>query len=187
MKAAILLGGRGRRMGGVYKGSIRAADGLTLVERLSGLLTRCVGQTCGITRQGETSPCESTLFDALPDAGPLSGLRTALAWGGDDWVFVSAVDLPNLDAAFVDSLRIALEDDLDVVLAEVQGRPHPLAAFWHPRALPVVDAALSAGRYRVTSVLSELRTRRLTEGFDPHALLNVNSLDDLAEAGLRLP
>ncbi len=68
--------------------------------------------------------------DAREGRGPLQGLAAGLAAVRDraDAAYASSTDVPLLHPRFIRRVLAALDDDVDVVLPEVGGFRHPLAA-----------------------------------------------------------
>jgi len=137
-----------------------------------------------------------TVRDPVLGQGPLQGIVTGLAALPDrvELVYVSAVDVPFLNPAWIDCLAEVIEDD-DVAVPFVGSRYHPLSALYRrPRALPAARSLLQAGRLRTTSLLESLRARIVLEEemrrIDPGlgTLRNLNTPEEyraaLADAGL---
>jgi len=134
--------------------------------------------------------------DAVPGAGPLGGLYTALAWAPTPLVVVVACDMPFVTTALLAELA-ALARDADAAVPRSGGRWHPLCAAYASRCAPLARAALDAGRFAVIDWLRTLRVVEVDDTvFDRHGgaarvLLNVNTQADHASAeraeGARAP
>ncbi len=187
--AAILLGGEGRRLGGVAKHGLRFADGTTVLDRLVALLQAEVGPVGLVARPTtpgvETLPPLPLVLDRHADRGPAAGIHAALAHAPPGWVFVAACDLPCLDAPTVRALAAARTEAADVVLFHTETYLQPLAAFWHTRALPALEARLTAGPGSLHGLVGALRATVLAAD-DPRPFTNVNRPEELAAAGLRI-
>src|SRR5689334_20794921 len=99
MVAAILAGGRGRRMGGVNKALIEA-EGRRIIDRQPEVLLPLFDEVLVVVADGAgwNEPRARLIVDRRPGMGPLAGLEAALAEGD---VFAVACDMPYLDAAVV--------------------------------------------------------------------------------------
>ena len=119
------------------------------------------------------------ISDQYPGEGPLGGILTALAHTGADWNLVVACDMPAVSVLFLDGLLAEAETTAAdaLVPAGPSGRPEPLCAVYHRRALPTLNRAFSSGERKVMGALAGMHTVRLpvTEmaPFD-----NVNSPED---------
>lgn len=181
--AAILVGGEGRRLGGVAKHRLAFGDGETLLARLARLLADEVGGVTLISRR----PVDTALpvvLDTFSERGAAAGVHAALHHAPAGWVFVSACDLPCLDAATIRTLSAARSTQ-DVVLARAGGQLQPLAAFWHTRALPKLVGALSEGALSLRALVGRLDAT-LVEFTEAAPFTNVNLPEDMAALGLTL-
>jgi len=122
--------------------------------------------------------------DEYPGEGPLGGILTALRNTRADWNLVVACDMPGLAADFLTRLLAAAEQAGAEALLPVgpSGRPEPLCAVYHRRALSGLQAAFDAGQRKVTAALAGIRTERLPVG-EIEMFQNVNTPEDWAAYG----
>jgi molybdopterin-guanine dinucleotide biosynthesis protein A len=189
VSGAILAGGRARRFGGADKSAL-LVEGRTILERQLDLLRRLAGRVfiVGHTPERFATSSVDVVADAVPDAGPLGGLYTALASSTTPLVLVLACDLPLVPAGLLARLvRIAEGDDTaDAVVPRDTGGRHPLCACYRARCGPRLAARLRAGRFKVLDALDDLRVVEIgpdeLRALDPggHALANVNTPEDYA-------
>ena len=184
--AAILVGGAGRRLGGVEKHRLAWPGGGTVLERLIELLAREAGPVTLVSRAGPQMLAAdvSTIHDAHPDRGPAAGVAAALSHAPSGWVFIAACDLPCLDAETIRALAAA-RGRQDVVRFRAGGYLQPLSAFWHTRCLPRVEAALLQCAPSLHGLVASLDATIL-ETDDPRPFTNVNTPGDLAALGLEI-
>ena len=101
-------------------------------------------------------------FPAIPDAypgqGPLGGILTALRSDSAAWNLLAACDMPGLTGEFLGGLLDAAErSGADALVpAGPSGRPEPLCAVYHRRALPALEAAFDRGVRKVAAALEEV-------------------------------
>ncbi|MEZ4473211.1 MAG: molybdenum cofactor guanylyltransferase [bacterium] len=181
--AALIAGGRARRMGGAPKGLI-TLDGQPILRRLLALLaplpTRIIGDPGG-PYAGHGVP---VLPDLLPGHGPPGGVHTALATAPPGWVFIASIDLPALDAASITALATR-RDQQHAVLAIADDHVQPLAGWWHTRAAPLLEAGLLAGDRGFRPLLARLDV--LTLPLPPAPFRGLNTPEDVAAIGATLP
>jgi molybdopterin-guanine dinucleotide biosynthesis protein A len=123
--------------------------------------------------------------------GPLEGLRAGLKAlpASVDAAYVTSCDVPLLEPAFVEHM-LALLDDHDIAVMEIDGFTHPLSAVYRRRVLPRVEALLAQDRLRPVFLFDAVRTRRVSPDemrvADPdlRTLRNLNTREDY-EAALR--
>lgn len=186
MSAALIAGGRGRRLGGVAKGLIEV-EGRTLGERLVDLLEPICGPVLLVANDPSVYAALNvpTVRDVIAGKGPPGGVHAALTRSPAGWVFVAAIDLPWLDRESVTALAEAREGH-DVALWRADGWLQPLAGWWHTRCGATLDRLLRAGDPGFRSILAELDVRVL-EAPDARPFTNLNTPEDLEWAGARAP
>lgn len=149
---AVLVGGEGRRMGGVAKGALPSrTPGETLLDR-----TLRVARDAGFSRvvlvgrpdklrAYETHTLE-TITDRPGIEGPLAGLAALCEHERAPFVLV-ACDMPSLSASVLERLRDGHAHG--AILAPRDPSAHrwePTLAWYHPaRVGPALDRALSDG------------------------------------------
>jgi len=182
--AAILAGGRGRRLDGRTKPLIDLHGRSVLARQAAalapfGVTTRLIAP--------DAAAFAGLGWQVVPDVvagGALGAVYTALVTAPSPYVFVLAGDLPFVTTPFIASL-VAQRHRGDAVVPRPPEGWQPLCAVYHRRAAAVLQARLEAGRWRVTEALDDLAVH-VVDGadlaaFDPDGrlLLNVNTPDDL--------
>src|SRR5262245_15042285 len=111
--AAILAGGRARRMGGAPKG-LALLGGTAILERQIAILAPRSSEILLVAASPEdrsAPPWPADRLAALPvrqihdrfaAAGPMGGLHAALDACRTEWMFAFACDMPFLDPAILD-------------------------------------------------------------------------------------
>lgn len=193
--AAILAGGRSRRMG-TDKVTLPLA-GIPLLERVWSRVARAAERVVvvgGVPRlDGKGVP---TLPDLYPGADSMGGVATALAHAAlaletDGPVLCVACDLPFVEPALLRYL-VSLCPGWEAVVPRVAAGYEPLCALYRPSALPFFEREIGRGNLRVRDAFGRLRTREVGEEelrrFDPElcSFLNVNRPEDLERARHRL-
>jgi molybdenum cofactor guanylyltransferase len=172
MKAAILAGGRGRRMGGVPKALVEW-KGRRIVDRQLDVLAPLFDEVLLVVAEprGWNLPRAREVIDRAPGQGPLAGLQTALLEAGD--VFVVACDFPEIDP---DLVRMLCGNLSQASVLRVRGRPQPLFARYRADVLPFVEARLERGERRMLDLLADLDVSFVDTDVE---LINVNTPGDL--------
>ena len=196
--AAVLVGGRSRRMEGRVKAALPLGD-RTVLERVLDTadgLGRPVRLVAG--REAAADPGELALLlerlgrplvrDLHTDAGPLGGLEAAFAATGAGGVLLLACDLPFLTPAFLSWLLSQAEEGSAVVPAEEDGRCHPLCAVYPASCRGELRNRIEARRLRVHDFVRAIGARQLPrplwQRFDPRGrlLANLNEPADYRRA-----
>jgi molybdopterin-guanine dinucleotide biosynthesis protein A len=185
--AAILAGGRARRLGGRDKSRL-VVGGRTILAHQLEVLRRVVPRVVIVANAPErfAGAGVPVLADAVPGGGSLGGIYTALADAGGP-VLVVACDLPFVTAPF---LARVIEAGREADIAIPRGRDgyHPLCAHYGPACVGPLRRRLEQGALKVVDLLADVRVRELgpeeIAPFDRDGLLllNVNTADDLARA-----
>jgi molybdenum cofactor guanylyltransferase len=168
----VLAGGRSSRMG-----TAKAAlewHGSTLLRRVVGIVARSVdGPVVVVRAPGQALPELPDGVELVEDAregrGPLQGIAAGLGAlrGRARAAYVSATDVPLLHPRFIRRLLAAFDDDVDVVLPDVGGFRHPLAAVYRVELVDAVERLVAENRMRPAFLFERCRVRRL----DAEALL----------------
>jgi molybdopterin-guanine dinucleotide biosynthesis protein A len=186
--AAILAGGRARRMGGVDK-ALLEVGGRRIVDRQAAVLAPLVGQVLLVVGDAGHAPVDGTrlVIDRAPGEGPLAGMAAAFAESAAEALLVFGCDLPFLDGKLVELVRDRAPQ-AEAVVPRVHGRAQPLHARYARSVVPRLAAQLAAGARRLTALVDQLQTVYLDEPelrrADPtlRGLTNVNTPDELAAA-----
>lgn len=125
-----------------------------------------------------TDPPEHESF-----AGPLAGIRAALAAMRTPWLAVVPCDTPNVPLDLVERLAAGL-DGARASVAVAGGRTHGLCCLLHSTLRVSLDAALARGERRVAAWLRSVGAQTV-EFADADAFVNFNASADLHAAVLR--
>jgi molybdopterin-guanine dinucleotide biosynthesis protein A len=190
LTVAIQAGGESRRMG--ENKAWVDFHGQPLIARLIARTAPLADEILVTTNQPEayTSLDVASVPDLLPGYGALGGLYTALSAARHPLVAVIACDMPFANAgllAYEQEILLAAEADAAIPRTP-QGLEPFHAIYRKATCLPLVKAALDAGKRRVDSWLAQANIRYITPAeiarYDPDGLafLNINTSTDLAAA-----
>ena len=116
------------------------------------------------------------VVDAKPGAGPLAGLCSGLSRLKSDYVLALSCDMPLFRYEVMRPLLTVAKGEL-AVIPMAGGRRQPLAGLYHRDLLPVVEAALDRGDYKIGQVIESV-PHKLVELPDDDAFFNVNRPSD---------
>ena len=182
--AAILAGGRARRLGGRSKALLTIGDQRIIDHQIAVL--RTVADELAIVaadtdRYGALGV--PVWVDLIPDSGPLGGIYTALVNATSSHTLVVASDMPFVTASFLKYL-VRVGQDVDVAIPRTTDGHQPLCACYAGTCVSVVRRHIESGALKVTDLLSELSVHEIgpaeLQPFDPDDRLffNVNTPDD---------
>lgn len=139
----MLVGGRSSRMG--RDKALLPFAGSTLAE----FVARTVASVTGpVVLVGEPDRYHDlgypVISDRYPGEGPLGGILAALDHTQSDWNLMVACDMPGISGEFLSRILEAAEKSTDDVLLPIGpgGRPEPLCAAYHRRALKALESVL---------------------------------------------
>jgi len=181
---AILAGGENSRMP-LLKSFIEVA-GQKIIERNIRITTPLFKERFIVTNQPEyySSLNIPLLGDVYDVRGPMTGIFTVLLNASNNWVFISACDMPflNRDLMVYMAMKRAGKD---AVVPLLDGNLEPLFAFYSKRLLNRMEKAVLCGRKSLGDFLRNKRVQYITkeeiEKIDSHAasFVNLNSPEDI--------
>ena len=184
--AAILAGGRARRLGGRSKALLSIGDRRIIDHQIAVLRTVADELAIVATDTDRYSALGVPVWaDLVPDSGPLGGIYTALVNATSSHTLVVACDMPFVTASFLKYL-VRVGQDVDVAIPRTTDGHQPLCACYAGTCASVIRHHIESGTLKVTDLLSEVSVHEIgqaeLEPFDPDERLffNVNTPDDYA-------
>ena len=115
--------------------------------------------------------------DLHPGLGPLAGIEAALESKRGELNLIVACDMPDLERASLLKIleRAEMNDAHCVAARDENGLIHPLCAVYRSSCLPVIRAALEAGRLTLFDVLEQLGAVTMEIG---QRISNVNTPEE---------
>lgn len=123
--------------------------------------------------------------DVFGDRGPLGGIHAALSSSDKDLNLVLAVDIPQVDARFLEFLvRRARENRAVVTVPRAGGGWQPLCAVYRPRFREIAEQALTQGRNKIDPLFERVSLAVIEEsdlkkaGFSANMFRNLNTPEE---------
>jgi molybdopterin-guanine dinucleotide biosynthesis protein A len=187
----IQAGGRSTRMGGEPK-ALLEVGGRRIIERVLEVVAAVTDDVLVVTNRPELYAFLGAPLvpDAFPDHGSLGGIYSGLHAARGDAAFTVACDMPFLHRE-VARLVVDRAAEADVVIPRVGAQLETMHASYARSCLSHMEAALRAGRFRITGFFAQVRVREIAEAEvarhrDPATVfMNVNTPDELADARRR--
>ena len=178
--AVILAGGRSSRMG--RDKALLELNEQKFIDHLVQELSGCCKVMISAAHQDDYAGYGvPVIADETKDIGPIEGIRQALRSSGSDYVFVCAVDTPFVRKEMMQYLAEFISSDYDAFVFREGDRIHPHIGIYSRAALSVIEEMIGEKQYRLTELLSRIRTKYVDIGtscFDRKALRNINTPDD---------
>jgi molybdenum cofactor guanylyltransferase len=183
--AAILSGGRGRRLG--YPKELLSLNGRRVIDRILEVL-RLFFSEIDIVSNSPLSLGQNGEMDIFPDlipgCGPLGGIYTGLKKSSCDQVFFAGCDMPFLQPGLIErQIAIARTGRFDCVIPSGPKGIEPLHGIYSRSILPELEDLLREKKLSINKFCSRLNTCYLpAEPEELVSFFNINTIDDLTEA-----
>jgi len=190
LAAFILAGGKSSRMG-EDKAFLRLGDE-TLISRALNLAKSLTPNVKIVGEAAKLAEFGVVVEDVYPDRGPLGGIHAALVTIDIALNLMLAVDIPFVEAGFLEFL--ISESRLSGAIVTVPrsgGHIHSLCAVYRKEFAAVAEQSLIRGQNRIDVLFSSVKTRVIEEaelqrlGFSSKMFRNLNTPDDWKEAQLK--
>jgi molybdopterin-guanine dinucleotide biosynthesis protein A len=169
LTGVLLVGGASTRFGSPK--ALAIVEGETLAARAWRLLGEACDERIAVGKRADALPLPFDVVDDGTDVrAPIAGVVAGLRAARHDVAVVVPVDVPRLTPAAVRELAAACRD----VAVPPSG---PLPGAYRRSALPVLEAALVAGRLALRDAIAELDVA--TVELDDALLANVNTPGDV--------
>lgn len=194
LSGAILAGGRSARMGrdkAELKLTLPSGERLTMLQLVHRALQPVCDETLIVGGPERPGIDGKKVADIFLDAGPLSGILSALSASSNDRVFVVACDMPFVNTQVIEGLAV-LVGDHDAVVPQVDGRFETLHAIYKTDCVGAIRKVLEEGDRRIRSFFSLIDVRVVSEEefarIDPsgHSSVNVNNPEEFESAASSL-
>jgi molybdenum cofactor guanylyltransferase len=191
VSAAILAGGRARRMQGLEKSALDIG-GRSILARQITVLQALTPELLIVANDAARFEASGLRIvpDEVPDAGPLGGLYTALRATATPYLALIACDMPFLRLEFLQHLvtRLQADPEAEIAVPRTADSYHPLSAVYARSLLPRIAERLARRELEMAGLIRD--AHRIEIGpdelarFDPDALMlcNVNTPHDYRQA-----
>lgn len=181
---AILAGGSSSRMG--RNKALMEVGGVPIITRTYRTMAEMFHEVIIVTntpQEYDFLPCRK-VPDIHSEVGSLAGLHSALVHSTSGQTFVTACDMPFVDAHIIRHLCSLRQDEYDAVIPFSEGGQEPLHAVYSSRCKQVFETAIKNGNRKILDILAKMNTRLVTweeikavEG-STTSFLNVNTQEE---------
>ena len=190
--AVILTGGRSSRMGGGIK-SLKKFNNKYIFDRIFENLQTQVDKVIINSNDSENLFVKykvEVIKDSLGGfLGPLAGIHASFEWLNKNapyinWLVTVPGDTPFIPKNLVKKLLDKIKNsNHKIVLAQSNGKTHPIIGIWHSNLLESLKNSLNSGNRKIMNWASQnsLGYEEFTNSkYDP--FFNINCKEDLIEA-----
>jgi molybdopterin-guanine dinucleotide biosynthesis protein A len=138
--------------------------GRSILNRLLASLQPHFQEILLVTRQPElyaSTPVE-VVVDIYQARSSMTGIHAGLVKARADFIFVVPCDTPFLQPEVIKILLDALKPELDVVVPLLEGHYEPLCAIYSKRCIPMIEAQLDGGNYRIFDFFHQVNVKTLS-------------------------
>ena len=173
---------------GTDKASLEVA-GRPLIEHAVALARSVTGDVRIVGDPAKFAGFAETIPDVFPGQGPLGGIHAALSASDCDCNLILGVDLPFVEARFLNFLvSKAQRETATVTVPHTAGHFQTLCAVYRKPFVGVAARALEEGRNKIDALFLEIAVNVISEqeltaaGFLPAMFRNLNTPGDLEMA-----
>ncbi|AJH00207.1 molybdopterin-guanine dinucleotide biosynthesis protein MobA [Clostridium beijerinckii] len=180
--ALVLSGGRNTRMNGRNKAFL-SYEHKAFIQNIIDVLSEFKNVYISVDNKEKYSNLNYKLIeDEYKEIGPIGGIYSSLKKIQEDYVFVTACDMPKLNKEFVEFLVNEItEDDMCVVVKDSKDRLYPLGGIYSKKIMPIVKMMIDNKDYKLGNLIKNVNGRIIPlsdMGFDREVLMNINSPDE---------
>mgnify|MGYP005844403401 CR=1 FL=1 len=152
----ILAGGKSRRMG-VDKAFLEVGNE-AMIESVAAKLKTVFSEIliCGGNRENGSRLGLRVVSDIVEGGGPLSGIHAGLIQGKYQKCFVTACDMPFVNARLAEFM-VKQAEGYDIAVPCHGSYLQPLFAVYDKSCLPAISETLKASRYKVVDFYPRVR------------------------------
>lgn len=152
--ALILMGGRNSRMGGNIKGLLKIND-VTFLEQIMSVLGDFTNIYLSVNKKFSSEDIKQyedmglkVIVDSYDDIGPMGGIYSALKDCKEDYLFITACDMPFINKDLIEELKLNVRKDIDIVLFSKERILYPLGAIYSKKLVPQIKELIDNNNYR---------------------------------------
>ena len=152
----ILMGGQNKRMNGQHKAFLTLKD-KTFLQIIEENLSIFSNIYLSVNDKNKFSHLSLPMIeDHYSAIGPMGGIYSALLEVPEDYLFVTACDMPYITAEFAHFMKEHLSPNVSCfALYDEEGFYYPLGAIYSKAALPYIEALLEQKCYRMQQLIKK--------------------------------
>ena len=97
--------------------------------------------------------------DEIQDIGPIGGIYSVMKKVDTEFIFVTPCDTPGVSYNIIAKLFELVSDDVDMVVAKINGRINPLMAVYRVSLLQYVEEIIKKENYCLMAILDTARVK----------------------------
>ena len=185
--ALILMGGQNRRMGGNIKGLLKIKE-VTFLERIISVLEDFHTIYLSVNKKFSSEEIKkyeemglSVIVDIYDDIGPVGGICSSLKNCKEDYLFITACDMPFINKNLISELQSNMKQNIDTVLFSKNKLLYPLGAIYSKNMIPYMEKLISNEEYKLLKLIRNSNFVELpleNTDLSDDIFKNINTIDE---------
>lgn len=156
------MGGKNSRMNGNVKGLLKIKN-ITFLEKIKGTLNDFSSIYLSINdkfskdqKQNFKKMGFKLIEDIYKDIGPLGGIYSSLLNCEEEYLFITACDMPFITKTNIKVLCDKIDEDVDVVVfCDKNDKLYPLSAIYSKKVLPIIEEMIEKKYYKLSYLIEK--------------------------------
>lgn len=181
MKAIVLAGGKSSRMG--QDKALMKINGKAMMQYVIDNLSQAFGEVFISGNRLDYPVSMKVIKDVNEQKGPMGGIRSALAYCGQD-IFVCSCDMPFVSPELIRNM-LQRKEEGKISIAQYSGKIYPVLGIYPYAVLEALTESIENDDLKMTRFLEQQNTRYIQydESFK-HQFLNINTPENFRNAEL---
>ncbi|WP_459476295.1 molybdenum cofactor guanylyltransferase [Clostridium saccharoperbutylacetonicum] len=180
--ALILAGGKSRRMNGNNKAFLKFQN-KSFIESIADKLNGFNNIYISVDEKEKYKHLSFTLIeDMYKDIGPIGGIYSSLKSIEEEYIFVTACDMPKINRKFIDFICTSLTEDIEcIVTQDIKGRIYPLGGIYSKALLGKIENMIKEEDYKLLNLIKHSNTKIISlseNNFNENIMDNINDIND---------
>lgn len=148
------MGGQNSRMGGNVKGLLKINE-VTFLEQIVGVLEGFSTIYLSVNKKFSSEEIKkyeemglSVIVDIYDDIGPMGGMYSSLKNCKEDYLFITACDMPFINKDLINELQANVKNNIDIVLFSKNRLLYPLGAIYSKNVIPYMEELIDNKEYK---------------------------------------
>lgn len=148
------MGGQNSRMGGNVKGLLKINE-VTFLEQIVGVLEGFSNIYLSVNKKFSSEEIKkyeemglSVIVDIYDDIGPMGGMYSSLKNCKEDYLFITACDMPFINKELINELQANMKNNIDIVLFSKNRLLYPLGAIYSKNVIPYMKELIDNKEYK---------------------------------------
>lgn len=181
------MGGQNRRMGGNIKGLLKINE-VTFLERIINTLEDFSTIYLSVNKKFSSEEIKkyeemglSVIVDIYDDIGPLGGICSSLKNCREDYLFITACDMPFINKNLISELQSNMKQNIDTVLFSKNKLLYPLGAIYSKNMIPYMEELISNEEYKLLKLIRNSNFVELpleNTDLSDDIFKNINTIDE---------